>query len=133
MSKKNQLVLAAFPFASLSYTDCFTNLKKEELDAIKQPWEDFLEAVFDLINHEDEDKANSTAHIYDAFRSRFPIGSREGEIVLLQLCGAFARDVEAKLEAIMQRNPLQMLEDILGGLGDKEEAEDQDAAVVGRD
>tara|TARA_R110000737_G_C14624761_1_gene494622 strand:- start:43956 stop:44336 length:381 start_codon:yes stop_codon:yes gene_type:complete len=121
MSKKNQLVLAVMPFASAHFQDVFANVEESEIDGVKEDFSAFLEDVFTLNNHENEDIANSIGHLYDAYRRRFPIGSKEGELVLLQLLGAFAREVDAKQQAIMQ-DPLAMLMSMLEGEDSEVEA-----------
>jgi hypothetical protein len=114
MSKKNQLTLAVLPFASLHFQDVFTNLEESEIDAVKEPFEGFVQDTIDLNNHENDAMANSIGHLYEKFRGRFPIGSKEGELVLLQLLGAFAREVDAKQTALMS-DPMAMLMAMLEG------------------
>jgi hypothetical protein len=140
MSKKNQLVLAALPFASINFQDVFVNLTEKEIEEIKPEWKEYIGEALEIITSDDEVVSGSKAHLYEAFRKRFPIGSKQGELALLQLIATFARELYGKIS----ENPLDALlvaleqghDEDCGNEncpihGTPELADGQDAAVLG--
>lgn len=91
MSNKNRLNLKSEPTGD-QFQDVFSNVSSEDLTNLADPYRNFMKKLKKDVAS--EETKNSTAHFYSLFRDHFPMGTKDAELVILQMLAAFLREVD---------------------------------------